>query len=85
MSEETYTASAKIDANIYNGYFSECFNALWKPNETTDASWTNALRTCIQRHVDTFSIVSKVHENKPSFAIPAFGAGADEDEEEDDE
>jgi len=85
MSQETHIATATIGDKIYEGYFNGCFSSLWKANHTVDASWTNALRTCIQKHIDVFTIVSNVHENKPSFTIPSFAAGEDEDEDEDDE
>ncbi len=85
MSDETYTPTARIGDNIYNSFFTECFNAQWKANETRDDSWTNAIRTCVQRQIDAFKIVSRFHENKPSFEIPAPNSGDDEEEEDEDD
>ncbi len=82
MSEDAHIPIANIGDQIYNGYFAACFSSPWKPDEACDDSWRNAIRTCIQRQADAFKIVSKSHENKPSFPIPAFGVGDGEEKDE---
>ena len=85
MSEETHTPTASVDSDIYDAYFSKCFTSSWKPAEPQEAGWSAALRTCIQRHLDAFNLVSTFHENKPTFAVPSFAEVEEEEDEEDDD
>ena len=85
MSEETHTPTAIVNSDIYDAYFSKCFTSSWKPSGPQDTSMGTALRTCIQRHLDAFNLVSALHENKPTFAIPSFAEAEEEEDEEDDD
>jgi len=80
--ENTHTPEITFDSDVTHDFYDRCFATNYGRTEDSKGLLA-ALRTCVQKHIQVFNIVSQQSseflEPRP---IPAFSSGGGDDEEE---
>lgn len=85
--EKTHTPEVSFEPGVAHDFYAHCFAAHYGKGQDSNGL-LGALRTCVQKHIQVFNIVSQQStEFLEARPLPVYASGEEEEEEaeEDDE